>query len=142
MLMLDEIMETWRRQKGDLTFFRLKAAAEVFFEFRGAQGGHPSNFAFVKIAATPAEDLEIALVAEFPATLDVPYRRRLEAAVSLAAVDELLSSQWIPYRGCRLVVFEVGWDDVMSSEVAIYKATRGALMKLRQDGLWEVETNQ
>jgi hypothetical protein len=70
------------------------------------------------------------------AILETWRHNKLEQAVGMAAVDELISSQWVPRRGCRLVVREVGWDEIMSSEVAIYRAARGALAKLRQEGSW------
>ena len=40
----------------------------------------------------------------------------------------------------RLTVQEVGWDEIMSSEVAMYRAVRGALSKLRQEGEWTLTT--
>ena len=60
----------------------------------------------------------------------------------MAAIDELLAWQWTPFRGCHLVVLNVGWDDVMSSEMAIYKAARGALLKLRQESSWQLVTDE
>jgi len=61
-------------------------------------------------------------------------------AVGRGAIDELFAAAWEPYRGCKLTVQEVGWDEIMSSEVAVYRAARGALSKLRQDGPWTLTT--
>jgi len=135
---LEDILQTWRNQKVERHFYRLSVAFAVFYEFQGPQWGHSSNYASVQIAAEPADDLAVDFLADLPAALDSDYRGKLARAVEIAAIDELFASEWHPHRGCRLVFQKVGWDDVMGSEVAIYKAARGALTKLRQEGTWDL----
>ena len=71
-------------------------------------------------------------------TISATYSDQLLIAVSRATIDELFAAGWYPYSGCALTVREVGWDEVMSSEVAIYNAARGALSELRLVGSWEL----
>jgi hypothetical protein len=93
------------------------------------------------IVATPSpDDLVLDSVAIYPPSVGEPYAKQLLLAVGRAAVDEFFAAGWHAYRGCKLVVQEVGWDEIMSSEVAIYRAARGALLKVRQEGKWELVT--
>ena len=140
MLTEPEILEAWRAVKSERRCFRLTAELVVAFEYRGKQFGHPSSYAAIEIAAAPANELSLESVATYPASLSLPYRELLLAAVARAAVDELFAAAWDPYRGCRLTVRAVGWDEVMSSEAAVYRAARGALAKLRQGGQWKSST--
>lgn len=102
----------------------------------GTTGGHSSNYAAIKIVAAPASELSLNSAAIYPASVSVSYAQKLLVAVGRAAVDELFPATWYPYRGCSLIVREVGWDEIMSSEVAIYRAARGAFAKLREEGQW------
>ena len=45
-------------------------------------------------------------------------------------VDGILGAELLPPWRCALTLVEVGWDDVMSSEVAFYRATKGAMGEL------------
>jgi len=131
-----ELLEAWQRDKADIHGYRLVAEAAVAFEYRGPQFGHPSNYSAIKIVATPSPNLCLESVAIYPSSVTTRYAHQLLLAVGRAAVDELFAG-WYPYR-CKLVVDEVGWDEIMSSELAIYRAARGALSKLRQEGKWEL----
>lgn len=140
MLTEREIFEAWEEGKGDRQFRRLTSERAVAFEYRGPQVGHPSNYAAIKMLATPADKFSLASVASYPASVSPPYAKKLLLAVGRAVADELFAADWYPYRGCQLVVQEVGWDEVMSSEVAIYRAARGALSELRREGQWTFST--
>ena len=133
-----ELLEAWHEGETGRHFYRLEAEMAAAFEYRGPQPGHPSNYAAIRIVATPSAELCLESAAVYPASISEPYARRLLLAVGRAAVDEFFAlAGKHPYR-CRLVVREVGWDEVMSSEVAIYRAARGALAKIRQEGTWEL----
>jgi hypothetical protein len=135
-----ELLEGWQRGKSSRPGYRLAAEAAVVFEYRGPQFGHPSNYASIKILARPSPEFCLESVAVYPASVTESDSDQLLLAVGRAAVDELFAAGWYPYRGCRLLVREVGWDEIMSSEVAIYRAARGALSQLRQEGKWELMT--
>lgn len=132
------ILDRWRRHKTSGSFHRLSAPLEVSHEFRGPQAGHPSNYASVRILADPADDLAVECTASLPESVTVAGRDSLLRAIESAAVDEMVAAEWYPFSGCRLIVRDIGWDDVMSSEVALYKATRGALARLRREGAWDL----
>jgi len=132
-----ELLEWWQRGKAS-SAYRLAAELAVEFEYQGPQFGHPSNHAAIEIIAMPSADLSLESVAVYPASVTAPYSDQLLRAVGRAAIDELFATAWYPYRGCKLIVKEVGWDEIMSSEVALYRAARGALSKLRQEGKWEL----
>ena len=141
MLREQELLKAWHEGKASRRFYRLEAEIAAAFEYRGPQPGHPSNYAAIRIVATPAAELCLESAAVYPASISVPYARKLLLAVGRAVVDEFFASAGDhSYRGCRLIVQEIGWDDVMSSEVAIYRAARGTLAKIRQEGTWELES--
>ena len=131
-----ELLEAWQAGKSSRHWFRLSSEFVAAFEFRGRQFGHPSNYAAIKVRATPADDFSLDTKATYPASVTPAEAQKLLLAVGRAAVDELFSWTWYPYRGCGLIVEDVGWDEVMSSEVALYRAARGALSKVREEGQW------
>ena len=141
MLLQPEILENWQRGKCESHFYRLTSKVEVAFEYRGPQFGHPSNYAAITILAMPSTEFNLDWgVTGPPSSLDPTYSRRLLIAIGRSAIDELFAATWDSYRGCSLVVQKIGWDDVMSSEVAFYRAARGALSELRRVGSWELVT--
>jgi hypothetical protein len=139
MLSCDEILDAWRRDKQHSRFYRLAAPIEVAYEYRGPQPGHPSSYASVVISARPASDLGLEITADLPDSMTPEYRLALARAAGHAAVDELFAAGWNPYRGCELDIVEVGWDEVGSSEIALYRAIRGALAKLLKVGIWKLK---
>src|SRR5215468_4394737 len=118
MLSRREILDAWMRGKADRQFYRLASETEVAFEYRGPQYGHPSNYAAVRILAKPSSEFSLDSSAVFPPSMSATYADQLLIAVGRAAIDELFAAGWYPYSGCVLTVREVGWDEVMSSEVA------------------------
>jgi hypothetical protein len=140
MLSQQEILEAWQKGKSERPFQRLASESEAAFEYRGSHFGHPSNYAAIRILATPSMDFNLASAVIYPPSVSPDYARQLLFAISCAAVDELFSATWYPYRGCSLLVREVGWDEIMSSEVAVYRAARGALSELRRVGTWDMTT--
>lgn len=139
MLTERDILEAWLAEKSSRHFYRLTSDMVAAFDYRGPQFGHPSNYASIKLVATPSCDFSVDSAVIYPASVSLSYANQLLLAIGRAAADELFSAARYPYRGCKLVVQEVGWDDIMSSEVAIYRAARGALSKLRQEGQWTLE---
>ena len=133
-----DILDGWRAGKTGQPFYRLTSEIVAAFEYRGPQFGHPSNYAAIKLVATPSDEFGLESVAIYPPSVALPYAKQLLLAVGQAVVDELFASAWYPHRGFKLTVQEVGWDDIMSSEVAVYRAARGALSKVRQEGQWTV----
>jgi hypothetical protein len=65
MLTQREILQAWQVTKSSTSYYRLRSEAVVTFEFRGLQLGHPSNYAKVIVAATPAEDFSLDSIAEY-----------------------------------------------------------------------------
>ena len=140
MLSMTEIMEAWETGKSARPFYQLEADTQVGFEYRGPQSGHPSNYASIQITAISSADFSLESRAVYPPSVPLPYARQLLLAVGRAAVDELFAATWYPFRGCSLLVSDVGWDEVMSSEVAVYLAARGALSELRRNARWRMIT--
>lgn len=133
----EQLLNGWTSAKRGERFYRLSAEAEVSYEFNGGRIGHPSNYASIRIHARPADQLTLDSSAIYPLSVSPSYAERLLAAVGQAVVDELFAAAWTPYRGCALEVVEVGWHEVSSSEVALYRAARGALEQLRTAFRWE-----
>jgi len=138
MLSRSEIIEAWVRGKSGRQFHRLAIETEIAWEYRGPQFGHPSNYAAVRVLAKPASDFSLDSSATYPPSVSAPYANQLLAAIGRGVVDELFAAAWYPYWGCALTIREVGWDEMMSSEFAVYQATRGALLELRKAGSWEL----
>ena len=132
------LLDQWQNSKEGRPFYCLEAEIEVEFEYRGPQFGHPSNYAAIRLTATPSPELVLESRAVLPASISEAYASQLLVSVGRAAIDVLFAAGRDPYRGCRLRVDEIGWDEIMSSEVAVYRAARGALEKLRQAGSWKL----
>ncbi|MGD0525539.1 MAG: hypothetical protein ABSE49_10365 [Polyangiaceae bacterium] len=135
MLRLDELLAHWHDCKTRFAGRRLDAPCSVEHEYQGKQWGHPSTYAFVRFDCAPAPSLVFETRAQWPAHLTSEYRRRLEEAMGAGIVDALVAAE-APHVGCSLVCTEVRWDDVASSEVAVYRATRAAMTTLREAEKW------
>ena len=140
MLTERDILDAWRAGKTRQPFYRLTSEIVAAFEYRGPQFGHPSNYAAIKMVAAPSDEFSLDSAVIYPPSLSLSYAKQLLVAVGRAVIDELFTATWYAHRGCKLTVQEVGWDDIMSSEVAIYRAARGALSKVRQEGQWTAVT--
>ena len=133
------LLETWLEFKMTVgNFYRLQEPYPVDFTYRARHYGHPSSYAAVRFRCAPSDALAFQSAARWPEHLRPTYRALLEQAVSYGIVDGLMGggSDLHPHRGCSLTLVEVGWDDVMSSEVAFYRATRGAMSELVAQGHW------
>lgn len=133
----DELIDAWRHWKATGSFHRLRAPYTQRYEFRGPQWGHPSNYAAVSFECAPAERLRFTSRAPWPEAMSGRDRERYEAAIHAAVVDGLLSARPRVFCGCALTLVEIGWDDIMSSEMALYAATKVAMTELVAHGPWE-----
>lgn len=107
------------------------------FSYEGGYG-YPSSFAEVQFDCHPAHWLEIAFDLDWP---DCVRRQRQElmAAIMEAAIDVMLTHLH-PFVGCRLTLRSLGWDELHSSEVSLYRATSRALEDLvGRSELWRIE---
>jgi hypothetical protein len=134
---LDDLLVTWRRCKSRFAGRRLDAPCSVEHEYQGKQWGHPSTYAFVRFECTPAESLAFDMRAQWPPHLTADYCEQLRDAMSAAIVDALLATDH-PHLGCSVTCTEVKWDDIASSEVAVYLATRAAMTDLREKEKWSL----
>ena len=139
MLRERDILDSWQAAKLTRRFYRLTTEIVAAFEFRGPQFGHPSNYAAIKVIAAPSDEFSLDSAAVYPPSVPHQEANQLLLAVGLAAVDELFVADWYPYRGCKVTVQEVGWHEIMSSEMAMYRAARGAFSELRRDGQWTLK---
>lgn len=137
----DALLDNWRRFKAAPDTngcFHLAAPHDLPFVFRGPQPGHPSNYAAVRFRCSLADALSLAFAAAWPAMLSPDYCRSLEAAIACGVADGLLGATLQPLWVCALTLVEIGWDDLMSSEVAFYRATKGAMGELVAHGAWQL----
>ncbi|HEY8599902.1 MAG TPA: hypothetical protein VIL85_15805 [Thermomicrobiales bacterium] len=133
------LLESWGQQKAtDPRYYRLTENQTQKFVFQGRQWGHPSNFAAVTFDCMPAESLSLTCNAIWPPSLDTQYCRLLEQAIGYGLIEALLAKTFYPYRGCALTLTAIEWDDVMSSEVAFYRASKGAMDKLIAEATWHL----
>ena len=130
-----ELFSIWRRFKSRVASWRLDERCSKELEFKGVSCG-PSTYAYVRFECCPADTLSFEMGTSWPGHLGPDYRRLLEQAMTAAIVDTLLAGSECPYLGCSLKCVQVGWDDVGSSEVTFYSATRGAVSKLREEERW------
>jgi hypothetical protein len=136
----ETLLDVWRQQKATgRNFYRLREGVTQEHEYKGHHWGHPSNYALVRFRCEPADELTFLSEAPWPAHLSSTYCTDLERAVGVAILDALMG-EFYPYRGCTLTLVGVGWDDVMSSEAAFYRATKGAMADLRSVGKWDAVT--
>ncbi|SRR6266849_1550256 len=131
----DETVMKWRQSKSRSAVRRLDAFCSRRYEYKGKQFGHPSTYALVRFECAPADSLVFEMQAEWPADLTTEYRRLLEAAMSAAIIDVLVACE-NPHTGCHLRCVEVGWDEICSSELAFYRATKEAMIALRDEEKW------
>jgi hypothetical protein len=133
---MDEAVDRWRQSKSRGRSKRLDAPCSRQHEYRGRQFGHPSTYAFVRFDCVPADSFAFETRAAWPNSLSPNYCALLEAAMAAAIVDALLAGVEDPHTGCRLTCVEVKWDEVASSERAFYRATREAMISLRDEATW------
>jgi hypothetical protein len=117
-------------------FYRLRGPFTQKTDFRAPQMGHPSTYACVEFHCVPGHDLVFAAGPVWPASLSAQYCARLEEAIGYGIADVLMAEHFYPYRGCVVTLVAVGWDDVSSSEVSFYKATKLAMKQLIEKGDW------
>ncbi|HLZ08391.1 MAG TPA: hypothetical protein VKT80_07390 [Chloroflexota bacterium] len=58
------------------------------------------------------------------------YCDDLIRAIGYGIVEGLLYDLY-PYRGCTVILIGVGWDDVMSSELAFYRPAKATMEEFR-----------
>ena len=134
-----DLVDAWLRYKlGMPNFYRLRAPRVQEFEYRGPQPGHPSNYARVRFECAPADALTFRSDAPWPRSLEANHCANLERAIGCAVFEVLLCRSFYSHRGCAVTLTDVGWDDLMSSEVAFYVASKRALDGLVQEGRWDL----
>ncbi|MEW5930985.1 MAG: hypothetical protein AB1941_26275 [Gemmatimonadota bacterium] len=132
-----ELFAGWQARKSAGSYYRLRAAATVEAEFMRTEVPG-DGYARVGFSCSPADSLSLEFAAAWPDTLARGEPEQIEAAIALAVVDEMVGRSMRPFRGCRLVLEEVGWDEVGGSEAAFRLATERALRQLRTDeAAWE-----
>jgi translation elongation factor EF-G len=124
----DDEMERLRVPKRSRAFWRLASPQVINYEFRG-QFGHPTSYAFVQLECAPADELSFESRAMWPSTVSTEYRAKLERAVAEAVADVLLEGV-DQHSGCTVVLTEVRYDEVGSSEAAFTKAAKAAIREL------------
>jgi hypothetical protein len=134
----EQVVTGWHRFKGRRSSVsRLDEPYQAEYEYQAMNFGHPSTHASVRFECLPAPQLGFEMGASWPTHLKADYRALLEDAMACAIVDVLLSSE-VPASGCLLKCVKVEWDDIGSSELAFYRAVRGAMLQLREKGKWTV----
>jgi|SRR5215469_15538120 len=121
-------LEKLRDTKRSRNFYRLASPVTVEHEFR-SQFGHPSSYAYVRFECTPADDLSFETRASWPSAVSEGDRAQVELAVAETIADALLEGVY-QHSGCAIVLVDVRWDDVGSSEAAFMKATESAMQQL------------
>jgi len=68
-------------------------------------------------------------VARWPADRTPPYCAEVERAIGEAIIDRLMG-EFNPHRGRPLILTDIRWHPVSSSEAAFYRATVEAMRQL------------
>lgn len=137
-----QLLDSWRQFR--LTaknFYQLRDTYTARYAYRGAIYGHPSTHATVHFECLPADSLTFTSMARWPSCLSRDYCTKLESAIGYAILEVLLTASIYPYQGCALTLTEIDWDDVASSEVAFYKATKLGMQELIAKGKWQLRTH-
>jgi hypothetical protein len=130
-----EIIESWLEDKLGGSRRRLRAPGAAEFTYQGPQWGHPSNFAAVKMRSDPPMR---SLSGPSPWRRPLsPKRISRRSSRRFAAGSSTRFLPLITQLGMSVTLTEIGWDDVMSSEVAFARAARGAAGKLIAEGEWD-----
>jgi len=119
-------LEKLREPKRSRSFLRLHSSEIIEHEFRG-QFGHSSSYAYVRFECIPADDLSFEVRASWPST--VTNDTKLELAVAEGVADVLLADVY-QHSGCRIVLVDVRYDEIGSSEAAFLKAATLAMRSL------------
>lgn len=137
---LEELLQSWGRFKTtSKRYYRLTRSHTQKFDHRRLPSAHPSNFASVVFDCQPAIELSFVARPEWPPQLSSDYCRQLEQAVGYGIIEGLFTRHFYPYRGCKLTLTHIEWDDGGSSEVAFYLAAKGAMEKLIAEGAWHLD---
>lgn len=134
------IFEKWLKQKLSFnSYWRLKESVMLEYEFKGAQFGHPSTYAFVRFEIVPSEELCFDSIIDWtPHTFSDGSAELHEVLICEAIVDGLVCNSTTPYSGCSLKLIDIKYDEVSSSPAAFYKATKAVLAELIKIGKWDL----
>ena len=132
-------MDRLRDTKRSRPFWRLTLPQAVDHEFRG-QLGHPSSYAYVQFECAPADDLSFESKAIWPFSVSKEEQTKLEIAVAEAVADTLLEGI-CQHSGCRVVLLEVRYDDIGSSQGAFMNAAKAAMHRLLETK-WTITPRQ
>jgi hypothetical protein len=129
---MSELLEEWVAAKMRPPSWALIDSVEVQYEFtRNTCGG--TGYAFVSFRCSPSASLMFNSVASWPASLTSDDIAKIERAVRVAAVDVFAAADYSISSACEVTLLSTRWDEVRSSEMAFYLATKAALTTLVND---------
>jgi len=123
-----DALEKLREVKRFRSFWRLNTSETVEHEFR-RQLGPRASYAYVRFECIPADDLSFQVQASWPSTVLSGYDRKLELAVAEGVADVLLADIF-QHSGCTVVLVDVRYDEIASSEAAFMNASAFAMRDL------------
>jgi hypothetical protein len=139
--MIDQSIEVNERFLDDLIRSRvnlgrrynLEKADRIIYEY--SRRTHASSYARVVFVCSPSEKISCSFnPGVWPSNLTESEVGRLKISIARAA-SSLLLLDFYPHIAA-LHLEEIGWDDVRSSEVAVYRATIGAMRNLQETAGW------
>jgi hypothetical protein len=122
-------LEGLRSRKRRRPSYRLDTFTTVEYEYRGAQYGHPSTYAFVRFECAPADKLSFQARTSWPSAVSDDYGIALELAIAEGVADVLLDDTY-QHSGCAVTLVEIRYDEICNSERAFMIAAKGAMQHL------------
>jgi hypothetical protein len=116
-----DALETLREMKRSRGYCRLNSSETVEHEFRRHFGARMS-YAYVHFDCMPADELSFEVKASWPSTILSGYDRKLELPVAEGVADILLADVY-EHSGCAVVLVDVRYDEIASSEAAFASAS-------------------
>jgi hypothetical protein len=120
-------LEKLREAKRSRSFWRLNSSETVEHELQGQFG--PSSYAYVRFECVPSDYLSFDVTASWPSTVPKAYDKKLELAVAEGVADVLLEDVY-QHSGCTVVLVDVRYDEIGSSEAAFMMASASAMRSL------------
>lgn len=123
-----DALEKLREMKRSRSYWRLNSSETVEHEFR-ANFNARMSCAYVRFDCTPADELSFEVTASWPSTILGGYDGKLELAVAEGVADVLLADVY-QHSGCTVVLVDIRYDEIASSEAAFMKASASAMRDL------------
>lgn len=130
------LMEAWISSEFDARGLALQRAIQVEYEYHGPQFGATAVFAYVRFHCEPADELTFEVDAWPPTDVEEDEWEQFCEGMGVALIDGLMCAPQVHHSRVRVVLRQARCDGMMSNRKAFYRAARGAMQALVDNGSW------